>query len=352
LVELLVVIAIIGVLVALLLPAIQAAREAARRTQCTNNLKNLALGVLNYHDTRKVFPAPVTIFDDRVEPMYGTRVFGSWAIDILPFIEQQNLHQQFQISPTVRVSDNVNREARGAQLAVMLCPSDVGNSELFTEDGGNWARGNYGLNGFQYWPNSNLNRQALGLTSGGMSEFVNYNIGIGSVSVKGKAESKMSIARLTDGTTNTIMLGEMRIGLTGRDRRGVWAMGLCGSNFHCRHAANGVNAPNSCGAGDDDIDGIQMVIDEIGRPRMRAECMDAATVDSGQSVMRSLHPGGIFIAMADGSARFISDFIESGRLGYGAYIGVNAQDISPDAFRVWQRLNIAADGMLTNWGEM
>src|SRR5262245_41405937 len=98
LVELLVVIAIIGILVALLLPAIQAAREAARRAQCTSNLKNVALALQNYHDARKEFP-PAARWrteadgaDDNV--LIDNRLFGNWAIDILPYIEEQNLANQ------------------------------------------------------------------------------------------------------------------------------------------------------------------------------------------------------------------------------------------------------------------
>src|SRR5262245_12425139 len=95
LVELLVVIAIIGVLVALLLPAVQAAREAARRMQCQSNLKNIALGVLNFHDAHNYFPPPATMppvaagqQDLQRAPLIAVRQYGNWAIDILPFIEQ------------------------------------------------------------------------------------------------------------------------------------------------------------------------------------------------------------------------------------------------------------------------
>jgi prepilin-type N-terminal cleavage/methylation domain-containing protein len=347
LVELLVVIAIIGILVALLLPAIQAAREAARRAQCTNNLRNLSLAVLNYHDAKKYFPAPATVFDAKVEPLYGSRIFGSWAIDILPFIEEQPLYDSFTIDRLTRVSDEVNRPARSKQLDLMLCPSDVGNTEPFSEDGGDWARCNYGLNAFQYWPNRGLNKVALGLATDAnsekMADYLDFNIGMGPFAIHGVAKPTMSIKRVTDGTTNTILLAEMRIGLSARDRRGVWAMGLCGSNYLCRHASNGVNAPNSCGSGEDDVDGAQWIIEDVGRARMRAECMDAAKVDSGQSVIRSVHPGGVFASLADGSVRFVSDFIEAGSVGYGAYIGANPQDAKSENFGVWQRLNMSAD---------
>ena len=356
LVELLVVIAIIGVLVALLLPAIQAAREAARRTQCTNNLKNLGLGLLNYHDARKVFPAPATVYDPNVEPLYGTRVFGSWIIDILPYIEQAPLHSTFKIDRLTRVSDPPNAVPRSTELSVMLCPSDNGLGNPYIENDAHWARGNYGLNAHQYWPNRSLNNQAIGLGDGSLSNYLDYNIGLGGFAIHGVGGPNMSISRMTDGTTNTIMLAEMRVGLTSVDRRGVWAMGLCGSNYHCRHASNGVNGPNSCGSGEDDVDGAQKIIEAIGQGAMRAECMDAATVDSGQSVVRSVHPGGVFVALADGSVRFVSDFIQPGKIRYGAFIGADkpdgsSDDIRPENFGVWQRINVSKDGMLADLNE-
>jgi prepilin-type N-terminal cleavage/methylation domain-containing protein len=88
LVELLVVIAIIGILIALLLPAVQAAREAARRSQCSNNLKQLGLALINYHDTIGVFPP-------------GTMSHGagwSWSARVLPFMEVGNVHRQIDFS--------------------------------------------------------------------------------------------------------------------------------------------------------------------------------------------------------------------------------------------------------------
>src|SRR5687768_6007213 len=88
LVELLVVIAIIGVLVALLLPAVQAAREAARRTQCSNNLKQIGLAMHNYHDTHKQFP-PAYVADSNGTPMH------SWRVLILPYIEANHIYDRY-----------------------------------------------------------------------------------------------------------------------------------------------------------------------------------------------------------------------------------------------------------------
>src|SRR5687767_14008667 len=93
-VELLVVIAIIGVLVALLLPAVQAARESARRMQCTNNLKQIGLALHNFHDTRQVFPAALDELGN--SPALGTLWVASWTPHILPYIEQQGLFQQYR----------------------------------------------------------------------------------------------------------------------------------------------------------------------------------------------------------------------------------------------------------------
>ena len=100
LVELLVVIAIIGILVALLLPAIQAAREAARRAQCNNNLKNISLGLQNYHDTYKMFPMGVMHgggqfgYPPPFNSNNGPNIGPSWQYGILPFMEQRNIYDK------------------------------------------------------------------------------------------------------------------------------------------------------------------------------------------------------------------------------------------------------------------
>ena len=124
LVELLVVIAIIGVLVALLLPAVQAAREAARRTQCVNNLKQIGLALLNYESARETFPAGV-----ETDAASGgtTRVFTGWTREIMPFSENpalKNLYDPGSASPPVSVIDPAAKAFRETQTPIYSCPSD------------------------------------------------------------------------------------------------------------------------------------------------------------------------------------------------------------------------------------
>jgi prepilin-type N-terminal cleavage/methylation domain-containing protein len=125
LVELLVVIAIIGVLVALLLPAVQSAREAARRVQCSNNLKQIGLGMHNFHDARKFLP-PGGITGTASTPAHHslrlpTRVDHSWTVFLLPFIEQQAIYELYDMRRDWRAPQN--RTARETRLATWTCPS-------------------------------------------------------------------------------------------------------------------------------------------------------------------------------------------------------------------------------------
>ncbi len=120
LVELLVVIAIIGVLVALLLPAVQAAREAARRSQCSNNLKQIGLAMHNFHDTNSALPQGASAIQSNVKG-------GTWAALILPFVEQQQHYDVFNLE--VPMSDPSNADARRLVVPVYLCPTDPGSEE-------------------------------------------------------------------------------------------------------------------------------------------------------------------------------------------------------------------------------
>jgi prepilin-type N-terminal cleavage/methylation domain-containing protein/prepilin-type processing-associated H-X9-DG protein len=353
LVELLVVIAIIGILVALLLPAIQSAREAARRAQCTSNVKNVALAILNYHDVHKEFPTAVSVRPNTTDPskpgnddiLTDKVMFRNWAIDILPFLEEQATRDAFVLGFTTAIRSPVNKDPRGVEIPVMLCPSDTGAGQKFANSGGNWARGNYGYNAIEFWPNSYVWWGLLNDPT--LTPFYKMSLGVGGIEDQGQNRQVMSIRKMIDGTTKTILLAEMRVGLSERDRRGVWAMGMCGSNMHCRHASSSING---C-IDDDDLFGDADVIADVGEGALRAECMMPAKGlnMSGQSIVRSRHPGGAMVAMCDASARFVSDFIDQGNVSVYGYVGdQRPEDLKPENFRLWQRLLVSRDGFDTN----
>ncbi len=357
LVELLVVIAIIGTLLVILLPAVQAAREAARRVQCVSHIKNLALAVHNYHDTHGELPpaarmpdsvVPTSSEHEVVEVANGQQLGPNWAVLILPYLEQQALYNTFvfqdSTGATVPLGDLANEPARSATLSIMLCPSDSGSDQLCNIESieptaqGDWGRGNYAINAFQMYPP--FYWSAIDGGTWGWQNILRRG-------VTGINEG-LRLGQLTDGTSNTLMLSEIRIGLADIDSRGTWAMGLCGSSYLCRQASNYLSSPNSCAFAADDILGGPILDANIGRFTLSLECM---TVDfiywpSVQSVVRSSHPGGVNAALADASVRFISDAIDTGEVG--DEFDYNSLSTFPDQFKTWQRLNLSNDGLLLN----
>jgi prepilin-type processing-associated H-X9-DG protein len=312
-------------------------------------MKNVALAIHNYHDSHKELPTtawlrPETSPTDNI--LIDNRLFWNWAIRILPYIEEQSLFDQLTINVTTPISKDVgnNKTVIATEIQVMLCPSDTGRGQPFVHPttGRVWARGNYGYNAFQFWPNEYwrlLNSDPK------YGPFFKYNLGMGGIE-DGITRQVLKLSKITDGTTKTVMLAELRVGLYEKDRRGVWAMGMCGSNFHCRHAAF---VPNLCTPRIDDVMGATDIIKDIGTSQLMSQCMmpqDGLDM-SGQSLVRSLHSGGANCAMADASVRFISDFIDSGTLYQteDGYIDDKPSDQTTTAMLgTWQRLNIPRDG--------
>jgi prepilin-type N-terminal cleavage/methylation domain-containing protein/prepilin-type processing-associated H-X9-DG protein len=143
LVELLVVIAIIGVLVSLLIPAVQAAREAARRTQCGNNLKQIGLAVCNYQSVKRVFPTGCIECRFVAGQSNANRKFIAWNVAALPYIEQQAVFDKFDYTQPAKSA--ANKEAVRIVLPTFMCPTSARN-QLTSGDknkNGQWDPGDY-----------------------------------------------------------------------------------------------------------------------------------------------------------------------------------------------------------------
>jgi prepilin-type N-terminal cleavage/methylation domain-containing protein len=197
LVELLVVIAIIGVLVSLLLPAVQAAREAARRSQCQNNLKQLGIALHNYHDTFKALPRGVTWGrPDPANPASPAQLAynHTWITSILPFVEQKPLYDSINHNAPAWGQPHVSM-----QLNVLTCPSD---GEFTAPQAHNLGITNYaGSEGYHWWDDAIIGAwppwDAMGFTN----PYGDYN---GPFAVN----KNRTFANFKDGTSQTIMVGE------------------------------------------------------------------------------------------------------------------------------------------------
>ena len=239
LIELLVVIAIIAVLIALLLPAVQQAREAARRSQCTNNLKQLTLAVHNYHGVHSAFPLAAADKD---------KGHGMW-IRLAPYIEQGNLFDRYNFNSTY--SGNLNL-VRGVRISTLLCPSGAtttaSTSQVAEED---VQTTHYYGNAGPIGVNASRSNSTTTMHYGRNTEIENVEL-YGEVAADGVFPYRddgfsLSFRDVTDGTSNTIFLGE----LSWNDyefyrswiRGAFWYNGtaLCSAKNH-QHAINiGVN---------------------------------------------------------------------------------------------------------------
>ncbi len=343
LVELLVVITIIGILIALLLPAVQAAREAARRLQCQNNLKQTGLAVLNYEQQMGIFP-PSAQYAAGSYPEAGASadIRANWVILVLPFLEQQGLFDRFDQTVSTRAA--VNMAARSQRLSVMLCPSDSFNNQAFNGSqnastsgfGDNWARGNYAANGGLGHITYNFGNHANWCGLNGNAAFADR--GWANQKLRGVmgANASVRMAEITDGTSNTILISEIRAGITAYDPRGVWALGGAGpsSTWACGYCGNDYGPNNNVSDAADDTLGCSATQASVGGAAALAALgmsCDGADLPNFQATPRSLHAGGVYVCLCDGSVHWISDFIQ-----------VTVNNVSNPS--VWDRLMLSADG--------
>ena len=344
LVELLVVIAIIGILVALLLPAIQAAREAARRTQCNNNLKNITLGLQNYHDTYKVFPMGA-MHSGRFG---GPRTLGpSWWFGTIQFMEQRNIYDKIQGLTRAGMTGplqyrygyiNARSGAVGTSLKklvpdFMRCPSSP--IPLMPRQNGNICLPTYAgvAGGTDIDPtNTNLySNQAWGIPTssriyrnGRKAEPCPYDQGVGTSSGMLPPWEHVNIAKCSDGTSNTAIVGEQSDWLEDVDpaisskyhgdpgwqtfstQRG-WISGTSRRYNIERSTTNQFN--NNCW----NLTSVRYkpdlkkVIDGSGGGNSAPGCTERHNGGRGiNNPLQSPHPGGLLVALVDGSVQFIS----------------------------------------------
>jgi len=336
LVELLVVIAILGVLISLLLPAAQAAREAARRIQCANHLHQIAIATMNYESNYGMLPPSAILdpakmtygFSNRFSYPVVNHQLGkkfSWVISLLPFLEQQNLYEKFDLSKSVFEQEN---QPQAQFLSSLMCPSDEPYLRYFVDSeltqGKRCAKGNYAA----YVSPYHIDLQLL------------YP---GALIVTGQTAS-----RVEDGLSHTIAFSEVRTLDNEQDERGVWALPWAGSSilsFDMHHQCSPLNGrprwncpddhlyladpaslgntqtPNSnghvvdtlllCSRGSD----LQRQADLADMPCMKwIGHLGIAGYYSASP--RSLHPGGVNVAYLDGHTGFIPDDVDEFSMAY------------------------------------
>jgi prepilin-type N-terminal cleavage/methylation domain-containing protein/prepilin-type processing-associated H-X9-DG protein len=318
LVELLVVIAIIGILIALLLPAVQSAREAARRTQCTNQLKQLGLASHNYHDARKRLPPAIEIANATAGATdllstYRNPGFGpNWLVHLLPYFEQSALYEQYSAGITnfapSKGADQSWRAIRTTTISNLLCPSDVKEQQLTacSLNGGGWARGNYAASAGPGWLHYTVDgRSGIGSSGAGVTGSAGGMMGV-------NWGAELNQVAILDGTSSTVMVSEIRTGLKDIDRRGTWAMGVAGASVTAANAIGDCTAPNDQAEKSDDIEDCSQIKAafpgvQIGA-RFRMGCsQDNASKNwpNWQAQSRSQHPGGVNVGFSDGSVRWV-----------------------------------------------
>jgi prepilin-type N-terminal cleavage/methylation domain-containing protein/prepilin-type processing-associated H-X9-DG protein len=320
LIELLVVIAIIAILIGLLLPAVQKIREAANRMKCSNNMKQCALAIHNYNDVNNQMPF-AAYAGPQIQWNDENNIGPNWMIMILPYVEQDNLYKQFNTpiqnyiswyqtnGATGTFNDQTWRAIATSTVKTYQCPSDPKINTPFTRLPGptgtqNWTRSSYAANAGPAYgggsvngasPNINitLNGTTTAIPAGGVMT-VNFGDSVGTLSVE-------------DGTSNTILVNHVRAGLDGNDPRGVWALGMFGASYTGGCPTGDCYGPNDSGGGSDDI-----VADQNTCNNAVKQNMGCWAGGYGQANGRAAHSGGINVAMADGSVRFIRNSIDLG----------------------------------------
>lgn len=291
-VELFVVFVVIALLLALIFPAVQQAREASRRTQCKNNLKQIGLALHNYFDTFNSFPSGSTIGRE------GTPSLWSWQAYILPYMDEAPLYNVLNLK--LGVLDPINRKSVGRRVSQYLCPTDASTVSAFNETegiyDGPWGLTNYlGVSGRDaVYTESDGFVPASACSAIATSVVEGEPTGLSLQSGLFFADSHVTINEILDGTANTIAVGERGIPLNGQ--RGWWT---------------GPGVAGACPPGWTDV--VLATQDPYGFSGFRRATQASDPLSAFH--WWSYHDGGAQFMLADGSVR---------HLAYG---------ISPDLFR-------------------
>ncbi|MDR1493088.1 MAG: DUF1559 domain-containing protein [Planctomycetaceae bacterium] len=351
LVELLVVIAIIGVLIALLLPAVQAAREAARRMQCTNNLKQIALACQNYQDAYKALPAGTSCVYPAA-PVSGDnlRHLMSLLCQLCPFMESQNVYQMMYDSQMGAWS-NIPDGIRGINYSWMCCPSAGNEPNCGAASGGSDGSTN-GIGRNNYHPCfgdvvPNLgNSQGTGFPT---------KIALCPRGFFGLKTSFKSFGEISDGLSNTICFSE-RLGILTSKRANSWdknnprrgsTVANCDKRTNCLAALLNDytaihNSPGIIWAG-----GVRAMngFETILPPNSGACIADQWGNAKSLTAASSAHTNGVNCALGDGSVHFISESIDAGNMSDTTDIWLyDAATSGASLWGVWGNLGSAIDG--------
>jgi prepilin-type N-terminal cleavage/methylation domain-containing protein/prepilin-type processing-associated H-X9-DG protein len=286
LVELLVVIAIIGILIALLLPAVQAAREAARRMQCSNHLKQIGLAMHNYHQAHRTLPY-ATGYDNPDPATYGRFCEGgTWCAFLLPYLEQQPVYDLFNFKKLM--GDSANSPAVTQIISTYICPSDPKSSEPIVT--GRLQQPHNPVTVLALWYPVSIGPTVMDAcpycsdTTPGPTNYCCQGSNFGSnfparnsVGMFGRHTSRIRFEDVTDGTSSTIMAGETLPGHC------MW-MGAYMPNF----SVSGTGIP------------LNTMEDDQGAATNWYRCCG----------FKSRHPGGANFLMGDASVHFFAETID------------------------------------------
>ena len=307
LIELLVVLSICGLLMALIIPAVQSAREAVRRIHCVNNIKQLGLAIHGYDSSHNVI-VPGRIWSSSSAPQFGTISGGSqntpWTVLLLGPLELLSLYNAYNIALGAEGPSNAgfvaNTTVTATKLGIFQCPSDRSSTFQFPEsflggilNGPVLTRGNYSAN----WGNTIWLQVDVTVDHSG--DYLQSPFG---------QKSRISFAGVTDGLTNTVFLAEVLQGRDSDTRGLLWSALPGATSYMSGFTPNQFNHAYNLSKRGDVLTSPSLCVSE---PTLMLPCIgDPLSFPSRSfSGSRSRHPGGVNCLMGDGSARFVKETI-------------------------------------------